>query len=81
MEREVVIKLLKKQFELVGRKYRKSYTDVDGWYTKHSWDREKKDRFKKFFIRTLNEDLGWSKHKCECEFMWWDLSFGWQDAR
>ena len=80
MEREVVIKLLKKQFELVGRKYRKSYTDVDGWYTKNSWDREKKDRFKKFFIKTLREDLGMSKHKAECEFMWWDLNIGWEDA-
>jgi hypothetical protein len=80
MERKVVVKLLKKQFDIVGRKYRKSYTETSNWYTKNSWTQYQKEQFKKFFIRTLKEDLGWSDYKAACEFMWWDLNVGWQDA-
>jgi hypothetical protein len=78
---ETVVKLLKKQFEIVGRTYRKSYTNKENWYTRSKWTHDQKEQFKKFFVKTLKEDLNWSDRKAKEEFMWWDLSYGWADAQ
>jgi hypothetical protein len=77
---DIVVKLLKKQFEIVGRKYRKSCTNKENWYRRSKWTHAQKEQFKKFFVKTLKEDLMCTAAHAKEEFMWWDLGYGWSDA-
>jgi len=81
VDRAIIDELMTKQFKIVGLTYSPEYCKTEKWYTQHTWTDKQRTSFKKWFTAHLKKRLGWSKSKCDQEFMWWDLSYGWSDEK
>jgi len=79
--------ILKKQFEIVGAKFKGIPTEED-WFLKHEWTDEQEKEFEKFFIEYLmnnaearRELLTFNtknKTRIKKAFDMWNLNYGWK---
>ncbi len=55
-----------------------SFTQQDGWYTKHEWTDQQRADFRKWFVANARRDMGWTKTAADKEFSYFDLMWGWK---
>ena len=79
--------ILKKQFEIVGAKFKGIPTEKE-WYLQHEWTEEQEKEFEAFFIEYLMDNIEArrelltyptnNKTRIKKAFAMWNLNYGWK---
>lgn len=79
---DFIEKALNKLFQCVGfKEWDKEFTKQEGWYLQKTWSKSESEEFKKWFITEIKKDLKYTTTAAEKEWSWFDLMWGWKEAK